>query len=280
MTLLQHHLRATAAALFLFSAAALGSMPAAACGPDSDCMIGKRHYRIRMPAGHDGKTPVGAIVFAHGYTDNARTAVQSTGFAAMAAKMNMAIISTKSSGKGWTLPGSPTRGKTPGADELAYFDHVLDDAARRFPIDRKRLLATGFSAGGMMVWNLACHRSYQFAAFVPIAGTFWQPVPQSCTTPAASVIHVHGDSDKTVPLKGRPVADTHQGDVRNVLDMYARYGGFGRPAKLDAPGLNCESRTNRAGQLLNFCLYSGGHSFYIRHIRQAWEMLIKAGLIK
>jgi len=34
-----------------------------ACGPDTDCVIGNdRHYRIRMPEGHDGKTEVGAIL--------------------------------------------------------------------------------------------------------------------------------------------------------------------------------------------------------------------------
>lgn len=248
-----------------------------ACGPDSDCKIGDRHYRIRMPAGHDGKTRIGAIVFAHGYTGNARTAVQSKGFAAMAAKMNVAIISTKSSGKGWTLPGSPKHGKVAGADELAYFDRVIDDATNRFPIDRNRLLATGFSAGGMMVWNLACHRSSKFAGFAPIAGTFWEPVPSTCTTPVTSIIHVHGDADKTVPLKGRRIRETKQGEVGRALDMYARYGGFGAATATSPKGLRCQVRKNAIGHILNFCLYRGGHSFYIRHIRQAWEMLVKAG---
>lgn len=255
----------------------LPSSAALACGPDSDCKIGKRHYRIRMPAGHDGKTPIGALIFSHGYTGNARTAVRSKGFAAMARKLGVALISTKSSGKGWTLPGSPTKGKVKGADELAYFDRLIDDVARRFPIDRKRLVVTGFSAGGMMVWNLACHRGNKFAGFIPIAGTFWRPIPKGCTTPAASVIHIHGDTDKVVPLKGRPIADTHQGDVHAVLDMYARYGGFGAKRASKPDRLRCQNRRNDQGHILNFCLYSGGHSFYIRHIRQAWKMLMDAG---
>lgn len=255
----------------------LVTVPAVACGPDSNCRIGDRHYRIRMPAGHDGTTPIGAIVFAHGYTGNARQAVQSKGFAAMARKMNMALISTKSAGRGWTLPGSPSHGKVAGADELAYFDRVLDDAARRFPIDRNRLIAAGFSAGGMMVWNLACHRSEKFAAFVPIAGTFWAPLPPACTTPPASIVHVHGDADKTVPLKGRPIRDTHQGNVFRVLEMYARYGQFGSPSAMTVRGLRCQMRRNSDGHVLNFCIYKGGHSFYIRHIQQAWQMLVKAG---
>ncbi|MGI9476653.1 MAG: alpha/beta hydrolase family esterase [Hyphomicrobiaceae bacterium] len=257
--------------------ASLSSLPAAACGPDSDCRIGDRHYRIRMPAGHDGKTPIGAIVFSHGYTGNARGAMRSKGFAAMARKMNVAIISTKSAGRDWTLPGSPKTSRVAGVDELAYFDRVIEDAAKRFPIDRKRLVATGFSAGGMMVWNLACHRSQLFAGFIPIAGTFWAPIPRKCTTPVASIVHVHGDNDKTVPLKGRPIRETRQGDVAEALDMYTRYGKFGPPTVATPRGLHCRVRKNPAGHILNFCLYVGGHSFYIRHIRQAWEMLAKAG---
>lgn len=252
------------------------TVPAAACGPDSDCRIGDRHYRIRMPAGHDGKTPVGAIVHAHGYTGNARQAMRSKGFAAMARRMNMALISTKSSGRDWSLPGSPSHNKIAGADELAYYDRVLDDAARRFAIDRKRLIATGFSAGGMMVWNLACHRSEQFALFVPIAGTFWEPLPATCTSPPANVVHVHGDSDKTVPLKGRPIRDTHQGNVFRAIEMYAEFGRFGPPSAMTLRGLRCQLRRNSGGRLLTFCLYKGGHSFYIRHIRQAWDLLVKA----
>ena len=43
--------------------ASLFATPALACGPDTDCMLGQRHYRIAMPDGHDGTTKVGAIVF-------------------------------------------------------------------------------------------------------------------------------------------------------------------------------------------------------------------------
>ena len=33
-----------------------------ACGTTTDCEIGDRIYRIKMPDGHDGVTPVGAII--------------------------------------------------------------------------------------------------------------------------------------------------------------------------------------------------------------------------
>lgn len=270
---------AQAALMLLISAllACAAAKPATACGPDSDCVIGDRHYRIRMPASHDGHTPVGAIAFAHGYTGNAQQAMRDEAFAAIAAEMNVAIISGKSAYRGWSLPGAPSRGERPAVDELAYWDRVIDDAARRFPIDRKRLLASGFSAGGMMVWNLACHRSTRFAGFAPISGTFWAPVPPACTTPPASIVHLHGDADTVVPLLGRPIGSTKQGAVPDALDMYARYGRFGPSTMAMQNGLRCENQRSASGAILNFCLFEGGHIFDPRHIREAWQMLAKAG---
>ena len=178
----------------------------------------------------------------------------------------------------WSLPGSPdrVRGAAP-IDELAYFDRLLEDVARRFPIDMKKILVTGFSAGGMMVWNLACHRSEKFAGFAPIAGTFWQPVPQTCTTPPASVIHIHGDDDPIVPINGRPIGQTHQGAVPKAIDMYARYGRFGAPKDTSRGDLRCKQRRNAVGDILELCMFSGGHTFNSDYIRRAWNALKDIG---
>ena len=50
---------------------ALWAAPALACGPDTDCAVGDRTYRIALPEGHDGAAPVGALVWAHGYRGTA-----------------------------------------------------------------------------------------------------------------------------------------------------------------------------------------------------------------
>ncbi len=249
--------------------------PAQACGPESDCVIGERIYRIRMPEGHDGKTPVPAIVFAHGYRGSATGIIRNEALADLASDLGVALIAAKSAGDDWSIPGAPAGGKIAGVDELVYFDRLLEDAADRFPINRERLLATGFSAGGMMVWNLICHRSDSFAAFVPMAGTFWQPEPQSCTSPPADVIHIHGGQDKIVPLTGRAIEESHQGDIGKVLGMYADYGNYASASSMAMDGLDCERRVNPEGKILAFCLFKGGHSFNQTYLRQAWHQLMQ-----
>jgi len=253
-------------------------VPAAlACGPDTDCVIDDRTYRIRMPEGHDGNREVGAIVFAHGYRGTSAGVMRNAALADLATELGVAVIAAKTRGQDWSIPGVPSQSRDETIDELAYFDRVIDDAASRFPIDRERLLATGFSAGGMMVWNLICHNSDAFAAFAPIAGTFWVPEPETCTSPAANVVHIHGDADPIVPLEGRPIADTAQGNVFDVLAMYRHYGAYGEATPEEVDGLRCENSANADGEILNFCLFSGGHSFETRFIRHAWDVFVDAG---
>lgn len=251
--------------------------PAHACGPDTDCVIGDRHYRVRMPEGHDGTTPVGAVVYAHGYKGSAAGTMRNEGLGKMISDLGFALIATKSSGDDWSIPHAPSGGTIPDVDELAYFDAVISDATARFPVDGNRLMATGFSAGGMMVWTLICHRSEAFAGFAPMAGTFWRPEPETCTTPPASVVHIHGDNDKIVPLAGRKIQDTHQGDVPKVLAMYRDYGGYGNASARQMGELACEQRTNAGGAILDYCQFEGGHSFRSAFVKAAIDRLREVG---
>ncbi|WP_298919494.1 prolyl oligopeptidase family serine peptidase [uncultured Roseobacter sp.] len=267
-------MRLLSTALFLCLAAAL---PAYACGPDTDCVLGDRHYRIAMPEGHDGTTRVPAIVFSHGYRGSAQGVMRNGSLRRMASELGAALIAVKSKDDDWVIPNAPRHMDSDGAEEFAYFDAVLADATRRFAVDDTRVMATGFSAGGMMTWNLACARSDRFAAFAPISGTFWLTPPETCAGPVANVIHIHGDADRTVPLTGRRILQTKQGEVREALDMYGQYGGFGpsHPSTHDA--LRCEERRNDAEDILDFCLFEGGHSFRTEYVRFAWERFRQAG---
>ncbi len=202
---------------YLAIAATLLATPALACGPDTDCKLGDRTYRVAMPEGHDGAKPVGAIVFSHGYRGSAAGLMRNRNLRRAISNMGLAFIALKSKDDDWVLPNSPRHMDSDGSDEFEYVDAVVADATKRHPIDTERLVAAGFSAGGMMTWNLACARSGLFAGFVPISGTFWQEPPSACAGPVANIIHIHGDNDPTVPLNGRPILNTHQGKVSDAL---------------------------------------------------------------
>ena len=148
--------------------------------------------------------------------------MRSDALAGLAQTLNIAVVAADADGPDWQIPGVPSFPGADGAAELAYFDALRDDLIQRFAVDPERIVATGFSAGGMMTWHLACHRGDAYAGFVPLAGTFWAPLPESCPTTAVDLIHYHGTADSIVPIEGRPIADTRQGDVREAMALFTR----------------------------------------------------------
>jgi polyhydroxybutyrate depolymerase len=99
-------------------------------------------------------------------------------------------------------------------DDIAFLSAVLDDASTRFGVDRSRVLMTGFSRGGSMAWDIACHAPGTVRAYAPVAGAFWEPRPETCKGPV-DMFHTHGWTDRVVPLEGRSVGQNQftQGDT-------------------------------------------------------------------
>ncbi|AXI48123.1 polyhydroxybutyrate depolymerase [Sulfitobacter sp. SK012] len=252
------------AAAFVF----LGfASPALACGSDSECKIGDRHYQIALPEGYDGQTPIGAVIWSHGYGGSSAGVMRNGSLRKMVAAQGLALIAVEAKGGGWDIPNNPRDMASTGEAELAYFDAVIEDAAEQFPLDKSHLVASGFSAGGMMTWTLACARSEDYVGFVPLSGTYWLKTPETCDAPVTSIVHIHGDRDGTVPLNGREIRETKQGSVAEALSMYADFGSFGPTKPSQGPGLNCETRTSPGGEILEFCLFKGGHSFRTEYLQ-------------
>ena len=262
-------IRLTLAGLCL---AALTAPQALACGPDSDCPLGDRSYRIALPEGQDSGPPSGAIIFVHGYRGKAEGVMRNKALTGLASELGVVFVAAQAAGPDWNLPGLPSDDVLPGVDELAYFDALLADLARRFGIEPKRIMVTGFSSGGMMVWHLACHRGDAFAGLAPMSGTFWEPIPDACPVTDFSLIHYHGREDPVVPLHGRPIKDARQGDVPEAMDLVVRAGGFAPVASDPAAGLDCPRQMNGQGNLLELCLFTGKHEMKARHIVRAWEI--------
>jgi polyhydroxybutyrate depolymerase len=252
------------------------SAPALACGPDSNCAVGDRTYRLYLPpAAQDG--PVGALVFAHGYKGKAAKAMENRALRQVADDLGLALIALQSRGDDWAVAHAPQAPDRTVSLEYGYVDAVLADAATRAPIDPDRRIAAGFSAGGMMVWTLACGAPDRFRGFVAVAGTFWAPMPEGCLSPAANLVHIHGTADTVVPLEGRPIGETRQGVVADALAMYAAQGGFQPVGVSDAPGgMTCYSARNPDGKLLEFCTFDGGHEFSTLRLAHALEQILAA----
>lgn len=252
---------------------------AAACGATSDCGVEGGQYRIRMPAvAKPGAGGIPAILFFHGWQSTAEEAMSDSDLAALGERLGVAVIAPEGRGKTWSYPGSPGRLR----DEFAFVDAVLRDVVPRFGLDAGRLLATGFSQGGSMVWWLACRMPERFAVFAPVAGAFWEPLPAQCAGPKPTLLHLHGTSDTTVPMAGRWIGrQWKQADVRQ---SFAVLGGQCPPLKAETVSgesfLACESTGPCGGSReLELCLHKGGHEFSVDWVERAWRQGQRLGLL-
>ncbi len=294
-----------ALAACLWAAATAG--PALACGTDSDCSVGNRSYRLYVPSGLDVSRPTGVLVFAHGYRGSAAGQMRDASLRGLADDLGVALATLDAAGDDWDLAHRPAEPGQTEAREYGYVRDVLDDIDRRLGRDSARTVMAGFSAGGMMTWTIACGMPDAFAGFVPLSGTYWLRPPETCVRPPAAIVHIHGTQDGVVPIAGRAIGPTRQGDVAAALAMYRRFGSFAATGTTQAAGMTCAESAappdtgrsggsgarggadaigapgdriggadpgGRAGAILDYCTFDGGHSFSAARLRHGWDRIV------
>jgi polyhydroxybutyrate depolymerase len=195
------------------------------CGtPEGDCRTANGFYRLALPPqANDG--PVPAVIYLHGWGGSSAGVIKNRAIQATLAARGYALIAPEGER---TVPGRKQQswgirnGRTYKRDDIAFLAEVLDDTARH-GVDRDRILMTGFSVGGSMVWDTACHAPATARAYAPVSGAFWEPLPAGCQGPV-DLFHTHGWTDRVVPIEGRKVANGSltQGDAFASLGILRR----------------------------------------------------------
>lgn len=272
-------LRRMEAALALCCAAGAGlaSDPGCAAAPDG-CTIPEGRYRIVLPDPDGAARP--ALMFLHGWGGSGQGILGMGGLVETALARGYAVIAPdgipRANGRGLTWAFHPNR---PGPrDDIAFLRAVRDDAAAHHGIDHDRVILGGFSIGGSMASYAACADPDGFAAYAPVAGAFWVPVPARCAGPV-DLFHTHGWTDTVVPLEGRVLRDDAAGGLFAQADIWqamqvwrAANGCRPDPESHDRTGpfmrrdwTECDS-----GKRIGFALFDGGHA-----VPQGWtDMMI------
>ncbi|MGZ8500234.1 MAG: extracellular catalytic domain type 1 short-chain-length polyhydroxyalkanoate depolymerase [Candidatus Binatia bacterium] len=85
-------------------------------------------------------------------------------------------------------------------DDVGFVRAPIHELAEKFPVDRRRVYATGMSNGGMMAHRLAVEASDVIAAVAPVAGGLVLPAIKSDR--AVPVMHIHSVDDPRAPYTG------------------------------------------------------------------------------
>ena len=92
-------------------------------------------------------------------------------------------------------PDCPGDGWTDEASERAVLA-LLDYAVRNWPVDRRRIVVTGYSLGGIGTWFFAARHPEIFSAAVPMAG---RPVIDAVLR--VPVYAIHGRRDEVIDVE-------------------------------------------------------------------------------
>ena len=266
---LRHAFAAVSLALALAGAGRAPAQPA--CGIEGPaCTVPLGTYRVALPGGAPPPGGFPALVFFHGAGGTGAGTLRNAAMVSEFLARGWVVIAPdglvrpgSNFGPGWSFHPSRPRQR----DEAAFTREILADAARRFDIDRSRVLLSGFSVGGSLVWYLACADPGLAAAYAPVAGAFWRPHPEmgACAGPVR-LLHTHGWRDETLPLEGRPSRGGAilPGDVFHGMEILRDANGCTglRADAYDTEGPFWRRWWTRCtpGSALQLALHTAGHS--------------------
>jgi phospholipase/carboxylesterase len=167
-------------------------------------------YTAHVPAG-DGPHPT--ILLLHGWGANAHDLL---GLAPLLHGGGALVLSPQGPvafeiaqgilGFGW-WPITPSREMDPHAFEAArqLLREFLDEACKRYPVDRRKIVVVGFSQGGVMGYDLVLSDPARFAGLVALSS--WLPEPVDASIPTQDehknfpALVIHGTQDPMIPVE-------------------------------------------------------------------------------
>jgi len=222
------------------------------CTGDTVCQLGERGYHIRIPDGWDGKSTLPVLLHFHGWGRQGPVPVNHGGIGEATSKSGVLLIAPNGLGKSWDF-------WQPDSRDTGFTNAVLDDVAKRFPIDRKNLMLSGYSWGSSMAWRYACEAGENVSILLGISGTLYNQDEQ-CTAGPVEIRHVHGLKDTVMDFPYGP-----NGEETGPVRLWQRENG----CKLDAERItkwqtsqkytryeweNCTS-----GKTIKLDVHNGGH---------------------
>jgi polyhydroxybutyrate depolymerase len=196
------------------------------------------------------------ILAFHGYGSDAATFSTLTGYPDQAAAAGFVMVVPDGAGRTWQFDGH-------GSD-AQFVDALIDDVARSFCIDQRRIAASGFSAGAAFTIAYACAHLDRIAAIATVAVNFLI----GCTTPL-SILAFHGTADPMVPYQdgaeGLSLPDVKVRGTELTMTDWATLDGCETDPVLDHIGTEVVRHTYPGCQdgteVVLYEIQGGGHSW-------------------
>jgi polyhydroxybutyrate depolymerase len=164
----------------------------------------QRTYLLYVPPGDGTNHPLPLVLVFHGAGDTAAHTVDETDLPNIAQHShNMILVFPQGYENSWNEGTGGTPAAQAKVNDVAFVAMILRRVEAHYAVDRRRVVATGFSNGALLTEDLGCALSSQLTMIAPVEGELPQTIAAKCR-PAAplSVLEVHGTADSAIPYTG------------------------------------------------------------------------------
>ena len=168
-----------------------------------------RSYVVRVPRSPAHRNRLMPLVLVlHGGGGNSANAEKITGFTEKAMKEGFIVAYPEGTGrfKGklltWNAKHCCGDAMKNQVKDVEFISVLIDELIEDYPVDPKRIYATGMSNGGMMTHRLGIELPNRFAAIAPVVATLFGD-EKSPMQPVAAIM-LNGMLDQSVPYQGGP----------------------------------------------------------------------------
>jgi len=215
---------------------------------------GARPVSLYIPSNYDGQAAMPLVIVLHGYTLSGQIAESFFNFRPLAATRGFLYCypdgtTDQWGNRFWNATDACCDFWTTGVDDAGYLRGLIEEIARQFVVDRKRVYLFGYSNGGWMAYRMACQHADLIAGIASLAGaTFLEPSQGGPSEPV-NILNIHGTADTHVSYaggafvtQGLPIQfpanlAPFPGAVQTV-QIWAGYNGSTGPTTQPAPSMD------------------------------------------
>jgi polyhydroxybutyrate depolymerase len=236
-----------------------------------------RSYHVIVPAGYSKDQTVPLVIAMHGgggtgdgFPDFVRGQ-----FEREADRRGWLVVLPDGVDKGWVDGRDATADERRGVDDVAFIGALIDQLARDYAVDEKRVYATGISNGGFMSIRLALDLSDRIAAVAPVTANLQKELQTKQPTRPVPILFINGTEDPMVPYNGGVVKVFKQerGEILSTYDSAVRFAGFNGCkaegpvktlpdwAKLDGTRVHVHAGEGCIAPVVVYRIQGGGHTW-------------------
>jgi polyhydroxybutyrate depolymerase len=168
----------------------------------------ERHYLLHLPPGNHPSKSLPLVFAFHGGGGTAEKLSSNLGFNALADEFRFAVVYPQGIGKSWNdgRKSDKIESQRDNVNDVGFVSALLDHLLKKYPINPKRVYATGPSNGGIFSMTLGVELSDRFAAIAPVIGGMALPISETFKSKKPiSVLMINGTEDPLIPYEGGDV---------------------------------------------------------------------------